>query len=149
MRMLRPGVRSGSPVSVPADEARTIENARETGDQYVTSFLRRMRRAKFRPQRWPSPGVKRSVLNGMRNSAVQPSATVRPATHHTASQLGLTSRPSLAIWESDRAPAALVAKTKPLRRSSKVSSSTSKMSCSAPAKSLRMSLTTMCAGSLS
>ncbi len=85
----------------------------------------------------------------MRNSAVHPSGVMRPATHHTASQFGFTSRPSLAIWVSARAPAALVAKTNPLRRSAKVSSSTSKMSCSAPAKSLRMSLTTMWAGSLS
>jgi hypothetical protein len=82
---------------VPADDARTIENARDTGDQYVASFLRRIRRAKLIPQAWPSPGRKRRVLKGIRNSAVQPSWPMRLATHHTASQFGLTSRPSLAI----------------------------------------------------
>ena len=45
------------------------------------------------PQLLPSPASKRSVLNGMRNSAVHPSAVLRASTHHTASQLGLTSRP--------------------------------------------------------
>jgi len=146
-RTLRPCATSGRPVSVPADEARTREKARETGDQYVTSFFRRLRRLKLRPHTRPSPGWKRSVLNGMRNSAVHPSGTTCAATHHTASQLGFTSRPSLAICVSARAPRALVPKMKPLRRSAKVSSSTSKVSCSAPAKSLRMSLMTRAEGS--
>ena len=78
----------------------------------------------------------------MRNSAVQPSSVMAAATHQTASQFRLTSRPSLAICESERAPRGLVANTKPFRRSAEVSSSTSKVSCSAVAKSLWMSFTT-------
>jgi hypothetical protein len=108
-----------------------------------------MRREKLIPQVRPSPASKRRVLNGIFISVVHPSAVRREATHHTASQLVLTSRPSLAIWVSARAPTALVANTKPLRRSAKVSSSTWKVSCSVPAKSLRISLTTTPDGSLS
>ena len=73
-------------------------------------------------------GFEASVLNGMRNSAIQPSLVVRASTHHTASQLGLTSRPSLAICVSALAPSELVENTKPLRRSANVSKRTSNVS---------------------
>ena len=68
---------------------------------------------------------------------------VRVATDQTASQLVFTSRPSFAICASDFAPAALVTKTKPFRRSANVSRISSKLSCSPVTKSLRMSLMMM------
>ena len=85
-----------------------------------------MRRLKLTPQMWSAPRSKRSVLNGIRSSADQPSAPHLVATVQTASQLLFTSRPSFAICASDLAPSALVANTKPLRRSANVSRITSK-----------------------
>ena len=98
--------------------------------------MRRIRRLKFTPHTRSLPRSKRSVLNGIRISADQPPASRRVATVHTASQLVLTSRPSLAICVSAFAPAALVTNTNPLRRSAKVSRITSKVSCSPAAKIL-------------
>ena len=101
-----------------------------------------MRRLKLTPQMRPSPRSKRSVLNGIRSSADQPSAPTRVATVHTASQLVLTSRPSLAICASDLAPHGVGRETRTRCADPRTCRGSPRTeSCSPAVKSLRMSLT--------
>ena len=114
-RRSRPALPVSSPSSVPASDTRFSEKARGTGDQNEISFTRRRRREKLMPHVASLLRSKRSALNGMRISSVQPSACCCVRTSHTASQLRFNSRPSSATCRSCRAPLMLVEKTYPLR----------------------------------
>ena len=73
----RPVMPSSTPIC-----GRKPATSRFTGDHTTVSFLPRMRRAIWNPQRWgvlpPRRGYRR-LLNGMAISAVNPSCTTRPA----------------------------------------------------------------------
>jgi hypothetical protein len=77
-------------------------------------------RSTLKPQVWF--GLKRSVLKGMANSAVQPWSPLSVATSQMPSQSKLRDSWLLAIWPSVRAPTAFVWKKKPLRLSENGSS---------------------------
>jgi hypothetical protein len=62
-----------------------VRDVRYSG-QLVRSLVRATSRQTPKPKVWAGCAVKRSWLNGMRNSAIQPSESMAVATSHTPSQ---------------------------------------------------------------
>ncbi|MCE2540155.1 MAG: hypothetical protein J4G16_07145 [Acidobacteria bacterium] len=128
-----------------------------------------MLRWKLTPQVCSRPAGKRSVRNGMANSAVQPTSEMAVRTCHTPSQFWLKPPPAPPIWPpppnpppmplppapsltscpSYSWPEGLVPKMKPFCRSRNVSRMSWKLSLSASDESRRLSVTMIDDGSSS
>src|SRR5439155_6074746 len=106
---------SVSAPSSPNDETYPFALRARSG-QVTVSLRRPISRTTARPTVFDSPGAKRSCENGIRNSAVQPSALRDTATFHTASQLS-SRLLSLYQYRSCLTPAGFTANSYAVRRS--------------------------------
>ena len=95
-----------------------MRNCRESGAQFESSEMRRMRRAKLSPQLCaPSVARKRRVVSGTATSATHPSSVIRVDTSTSPSQARFTDCWSLNACASKSAPAGFTAKRNAFCRS--------------------------------